>query len=179
MKTAPRHVVAVIAGSLALAACNVAVDKGDDRKNVDIRTPLGNLSVHNGAEPPDTGLPVYQGARPVREHDSDQNADVSIGTSLFGVKVRAAKFESDDAPDRILDFYKDAMKSYGTVTECHGDVDFKGPSGARTPVCRDRGGRDGIELVVGSEARHRIVAVKPRARGSEFSLVYLETRGSN
>jgi hypothetical protein len=177
--TARPLLAAVVA--LATTACNMSVDKGDGNKDVDIRTPIGNVTEHTAEQPPETGLPIYSGARPLREHDNDQNADVSVGNSLFGVKVRAAKFESDDAPDRILGFYKDAMKPYGTVTECQGDIDFKGPRGAKSPVCRESvfSRSHETQLVVGTEDRQRIVSVKPRDKGSEFALVYLETRGTN
>jgi hypothetical protein len=32
-------------------------------------------------------------------------------------------------------------------------------------------------MVAGTEDRHRMVVVKPRRNGSEFSVVYVETRG--
>ena len=95
----------------------------------------------------------------------------------FGVKVIAAKYESDDAQDRILEFYRREMKTYGTVTECRGDVDFRGGSGDRRVVCNERPSSDDVQLMTGTEDRQRVVAVKRRGSGSEFSLVYVNTRG--
>jgi hypothetical protein len=69
------------------------------------------------------------------------------------------------------------MKTYGTVTECRGDVDFRGGPGARRVVCNKRTSSDDVQLVTGTEDRQRVVAVKPRGSGSEFSLVYVNTRG--
>ena len=52
----------------------------------------------------------------------------SLLTEAFGMKLVVAKYESDDAPAKIVDFYRDKLKKYGKVLECHsqkhgGDVD--------------------------------------------------------
>ena len=44
------------------------------------------------------------------------------------MKLMVANYESDDAPAKIVDFYRDKLKKYGKVLECHsqkhgGDVD--------------------------------------------------------
>jgi hypothetical protein len=123
---------------------------------------------------------TYPGAVVSRRHDRRKSANVDINTAWFGVKVAAAKFESSDTPQRIVDFYKGQLARYGDVVECQGDVDFIGRHADSHPVCNDRRSRSRtVELVAGSESRHRIVSVKPTDRGSEFSLVYLETRGDN
>jgi len=93
------------------------------------------------------------------------------------VKVVAAKFEGDDDPEAIVDFYKKEMRSFGDVTECRGDLDFRGRPGSQRPVCREKPSSREIQLVAGTEERHRIVVVKPRGRGSEFAVVYIQTHG--
>lgn len=151
-----------------------------ESSEVDIRFPAGKVSVRSEADARATGMPVYPGARPARDRDEQESAHVNIGTAWFGVKVVAAKFESSDAPQRVLDFYKNEMKTYGRVTECRGDVDFKVMNGTKQPVCEEtRSSSTDVELIAGTEERQRIVAVKPRGSGSEFSLVYVETRGDN
>ena len=69
------------------------------------------------------------------------------------------------------------MKTYGPVTECRGNIDFRGGQGNRRAVCKDEPSSADVQLVTGTEDRQRIVAVKPRGTGSEFSLVYVNTRG--
>jgi hypothetical protein len=91
--------------------------------------------------------------------------------------VIAANYESDDAQDKILDFYRREMRTYGPVTECRGDIDFRGGPGGRRAVCQERPSERDIQLVTGTEDRQRLVSVKPRSGGSEFSLVYVNTRG--
>ena len=172
--------VAVLLTLLPLSACRVDVRKDDGGRNadVDIRTPVGRLSVHSNQDDPATALPVYPGARPLTSRgDNPKNADVDISTSLFGVKVLAAKFATADAPDKVLGYYRHELQSYGEVTECRGNVDFKGRRGEKRPVCRERPSSSDVQLATGTEDHQRVVVVKPRGDGSEFSLVYVETRG--
>jgi hypothetical protein len=171
----------VLALLLPLGGCSIDVRDADSGKHsdVEIRTRAGHLSVRNDVDVRDTGLTVYPGAWPARHRDDRESANVNIGTAWFGVKVVAAKFESEDSPERVLDFYRNEMGNYGTVTECRGNVDFKGRNGARQPVCKEKPSSSDVQLITGTEERQRIVAVKPLGDGAEFSLVYVETRGNN
>ena len=122
--------------------------------------------------------PLDQGAQPVRdEGEQPGSANVNIGAGRFGVRVVAMKFESDDAPESIVDFYRNQMSTYGEVTECRGDIDFRGRSGAEQPVCDEKPSSREIQLVTGTAEQHRIVDVQPRGSGSEFAVVYIQTRG--
>jgi hypothetical protein len=158
---------------LAAGACDVDVRERGNDKEVDVRSAIGDISVRTREGGAETGLPVYPGARPL--HDADEepaNADVAVATPFMGVRVAAAKFESDAAPRAIVDFYKDRMTAFGTVMECRGDVEFEGE--ADRPVCRQDGASAEIQLVAGEgERNHRMVAVKPRGAGSEFALVHV------
>jgi hypothetical protein len=160
---------------LAIAACNVDVRKheSDNKADVDITTPVGNVSVKTNVDNADTGLAVYPGARPLQDEDEPESADVKVGNSLFGVKVIAAKFQSADAQDRIIDFYRNELKRYGEVTECRGNVNFRGSR----PVCHEKLFARDLQLVTGPEHQQHIVSVKPRGEGTEFGLVYVQTRG--
>jgi hypothetical protein len=173
-------VAALAAASLFVAGCSMQVSEKREegrKKEVEIKTPVGGLSVRTEVDARDTGLPVYPGSRPVRDDDDEPgSANVSIGTSFFGLKVIAAKFESDDGPEKVLDFYRKEMKGLGEVTECQGNVDFEGEKGAKKAVCKS-GNKSETTLVVGDEERHRITVVKPRGSGAEFALVYISLRG--
>jgi hypothetical protein len=181
-RTNPLLLAAIVTGLFAavlpLAACSVTVQEGTDAdKKVDINTPVGDLAVRAGVDRPDTGLPIYPGATAIREEQEPESANVVIDTAWFGVKVVAAKYESSDAPETIADFYRLEMQELGMVTECSGEIDFKGRGNALRPACTDTGRFDGIQLVVGTEESHRIVVIKPRGSGSELALVYVRTRG--
>jgi hypothetical protein len=160
---------------LPLAACTIDVQHNESggKGEVDIRTPVGDVSVRTDVDRPDTGLPVYPGASLLREGDEPESANVNVGAFGFGVKVAAAKYESADSQQAILDFYKDSMKSFGTITECRGEVDFRRDG----PVCRARLSTPDVQLVAGTRDNQRIVVVKPRGDGSELALVHVQTRG--
>ena len=172
--------LAITPAIVMLAGCGIDVQEQEDgdRKRVEIHSAVGDMTVNTNVDAPATGLPVYPGARPLHDGDEPRSANVSIGSSLFDLKVAAAKFESDEAPQQIVDYYRQEMAAYGAVMECRGDVDFKGRGGERRPVCRERGSRE-IQLVAGTEERHRLVSVKPRRDGSEFAVVYIETRADD
>jgi hypothetical protein len=185
--------VAAAAGLLALlilSACSVNVKKeanGQD-KQVDINTFAGGIHVSKQADISDVGLTVYPGAR-LKEKDSDgsdKSANVNISGFGYGIKVVALEYESDDAPAKVLSFYKDQLKKYGNVLECHTshlNLDMKmGSHGSSNNsselTCEgDNGGN--IELKAGRKDDQHIVAVEPQGKGSSFSLVYVRTHGKD
>ena len=169
--------VALLSMAAPLAACNVDVQKheSDGKADVDITTPVGNVSVRTNVGAADTGLAVYPGARPLEDEKEPRNANVQVGNSLFGVKVVAAKYESSEAQERIIDFYRNELKSYGDVLECRGNVNYRNGR----PVCREKPFDDDLQLVAGPEENQRIVVVKSRNDRTEFGLVHVQTRGTN
>ena len=168
-----------------LAGCTVHEQKTADNKDkkVEIKTPFGDLKVNTEVDVKETGLPVYPGARPAPRDKHDSNsANVNISTGMFGLKVVAVKFESDDPPDKVLNFYRDKVKAYGgKYLECHGlDIDFHGGDDNDTKelTCgKHEGHGDSTELKAGTPDRQHIVSVKPNGNGSQFALVYVNKRG--
>jgi hypothetical protein len=162
-----------LAGAL-LGGCKVQKTGEGANKKVDIETPLGSMHVNTEVDPRDTGLDVYPGATRAAEQEGSRHAaNLSIDNSLFGVKVVAIKYRSDDPPDKLLAFYRKRLKSYGDVSECHGSVTFV----RGNMVCKGTGTPDETNLVSGTEDRHRIVSVKPDGSGSQFALIYVQARG--
>jgi len=179
---------------LLLPACSVNVKKNaqGDEKKVDIETPLGGIHVNEGVDARDTGLPVYPGAKPKEKdsnHDS-KSANVNISGFGFGLKVVAIEYVSDDPPQRLVAYYKDQLKKYGNVLECHtskhsadhGDLpddEHHNKSQSRQLTCEKNDGGTTVELKVGTEDNQHIVAVEPNGKGSNFALVYVRTRGKD
>jgi len=165
----------VLAGALLAALCGCTIQKQGEgsNKKVDIQTPVGSLHVNTQVDPKDTGLAVYPGATRAEEDDSKHAANLSMDSSLFGVKVVAIKYRSDDPPDKLLDFYRKQLRAYGDVSECRGSVSFENGN----LRCREAGLGEETSLVTGAEQRHHIVSVKPQGKGSNFALVYVQTRG--
>jgi len=167
---------------ISLAGCSVSThDKGDGKKNdVDIRTPFGSLSVKEGSSDiRDTGLSLYPGARMKQDsNDEHHSANVNISSSLFGLKVVALKYETDDPADKVLGYYRKEMGKYGKVIDCTGgfNMNFHHHDANAEVTCDGRNGSDHEykeELKVGTENNQRIMAIKPRSNGSEFTLVYV------
>ena len=167
----------LVLACLLAAACSIDVQRDDDARgsaDVDIRTPVGDVLVKTEVVTDGIGLPVYPGATQLREQDEPQSASVNVGNGVFGVTVLAAKYESADAADSILTFYKRELARYGEVIECHGDIDFR--DRGRRPVCDNDLGSRQVQLVAGVASSHRIVAVKPRGGRSELAMVFVEQR---
>src|SRR3984885_15699825 len=169
-----------------LPACSVNVQKqsnGQD-KQVDIQTLLGGVHVSKQADVSETGLPVYPGAR-LKEKDSEgsnKSANVNISGFGYGIKVVAVSYESDDASAKVLSFFKDQLKKYGTVLECHtsrGNWSMNmGKNDSNELTCEGSGGND-IELKAGKKDDQHIVAVEREGKGSSFSLVYVRAHGKD
>jgi len=176
---------ACIAAFCVLPACSISTnDKGKDGdKNVDIKSPLGDLHVSEQADVRDSGLTVYPGARPAPKDDSDdkKSANVNLSIGGFSLKVVAAEFVSDDAPDKLIAYYTKELQKYGKPIQCHGDwnkshANYKGKDkeeNSKPVSCDSDSGGDSVELKVGTEENQHIVSVKPSGQGSHFALVYV------
>ena len=170
---------------LLLAACsiNVKKEKNGDDKQVDISTPVGGIHVSKGVNPEELGMPIYPGAR-LKEKDSgdDKSANVNISGFGYGLKVVALEYESDDAPSKVVAYYKDQLKRFGSVLQCHTSSLHvnagikKHDEDSHELTCEGENGTD-IELKVGTQENQHIVAVEPQGSGSSFSLVYVRTHG--
>jgi hypothetical protein len=151
----------------------------------DVRSTVGDLHLGKDANAQKAGLPLYPGARPKQEKDNDP-LNLGILTESFGFKLVVAKYESGDAPDKIITFYRDKLKKYGKVLECHtsehgggAHTDFDDDQHSKELKCEGDNAGPVTELKVGTEDNQRVVAIEPRDshNGSTFALVYLHTRG--
>src|SRR6202142_906110 len=176
---------ALIAALCLLPACSInANDKGaDGEKHVDIKSPVGDLHVSEQADIRDAGLTLYPGAKPAPKDGSDDKKSANVNLSIpgFSLKVVAAEFVSDDAPDKIIAYYDKELQKYGKPIQCkggwnNGHVNYDSKDPMSKPVaCGNGGGSDPLELKVGTEGNQHIVSVKPGSPGSRFALVYVRT----
>ncbi len=184
-----RQLMLALPLAATLTLPSVGQEPDSQNKNLDIRSSVGDLHVGNDADARKVGLPLYPGAR-LKSDDENKNKDqanLSVLTEAFGMKLVVAKYVSNDAPAKVIDFYRDKLKKYGKVLECHsqkhgGDVevddDDKDSKGSKELKC-DQNSGPVTELKVGTEDNQHLVAVEPReaGKGTTFALVYVHTRG--
>lgn len=179
--------VYLLLGSLLLVGslgCSIhaSKDQSGKDKDVDIRTPFGSLSVHKGAgDTKDLGLPLYPGSTAKQEKGNDDDDNVNISSSIFGLKVIVQKFRSDDSPDKVLGFYQKEMGKYGKVITCNGggNMGFHHHDSDSPVSCDNDGDHDHEyrqELKVGTQNNQHVMAVKPSGKGSEFVLVFVRAK---
>ena len=180
--------LAVIFAGLALPL--FSQDSASKDKSLDISSSVGDLHMGGDADAKKVGLPLYPGARLKSGDENNNQANLSIFTEAFGVKLVVANYVSDDAPPKVIDFYRDKLKKYGKVLECHsqkhhGDVDVhdgnndsdKSSRKSKELKCDEDSGPV-TELKVGTEDNQHIVAVEPSdGKGTHFALVFVNTRG--
>jgi hypothetical protein len=160
-------------------------ESGSQNKNVDIQTPSADLHVGNDADAKKAGLPLYPGARLRIAGGNNDQANLSVLTEGFGMKLIVAHYDSDGAPDKVIRFYRDKLKRYGTVRECHSDKQGSGidvhdeNDNSSNQLKCDQNSGPVTELKVGTENNQHIVVIEPgdAGKGSSFALVYLHKRG--
>jgi hypothetical protein len=179
-------VVAVFA--IASAIPSVAQKQDSQDKHIDIQSSVGDVHLGTDADARKAGLSLYPGARP--HHDENENNGVNLGvlTEAFGLKLVVAKYDSDDAPAKIIDFYREGLKKYGKVLECrrqghageHADFDDDDDN-KKSKELKCEGDNSGpvTELKVGTGNNQHVVAIEPNngKSGATFALVYVHTRG--
>jgi hypothetical protein len=134
------------------------------------------------ATPKEVGVPVYPGAKPHKdEKDDSPSVQMGLWGGSFGFKLAVMKMESNDAPEKIAEFYKKALAKYGTVLNCSESSqkanarDKSGPSN-KLECDDDKPEKGGLVFKAGTKEKQHVVAIQPNGTGSLFQLVYVEAR---
>lgn len=177
--------------AFALSATSIRAQTADSSgqdKSFDVRSSVGDMHVGSDVDQRELGMPAYPGAR-LRQHDDHRNsANLALFTSAFGVKLLVANYDSDDDSGKIVSFYRDKLKKYGKVLECHRsqhggnvNVNESDNDSNRSKELRCEGDNTGnvVELKVGTEDNQHVVAIEPaeKGKGSTIAMVYVHTRG--
>jgi hypothetical protein len=184
-------VLATFAVLLFLSAPRATAQQDDGNnqdKHLDIRSSAGDLHLGNDADVRDTGLPLYPGARLKHDDDTKNSANIGIVTAAFGMKLVVLDYDSDDSPDKLIAYYRDKLKKYGKVLECHtsehgGDIHVnagkENSNGSQPVKCDGDNTGNVIELKVGTQEHQHLVSVEPstKGNGATFALIYLHMRG--
>ena len=133
----------------------------------------------------EVGLPVYAGAKPHKDEKEDSpSVQMGIWGSTFGFRLAVMKLESNDAPEKIAEFYKKALAKYGTVLNCSepsAKTSAKDKSGSsnRLDCGDDKPEKGGLLFKAGTKEKQHLVAIQSNGQGSLFQLVYVEARGDD
>jgi len=137
------------------------------------------------ATPKEVGLPAYPGAKLHKDEKEDSPAvQMGLWGSTFGFKLAVMKMESNDAPEKIAEFYKKALSKYGTVLDCSdpsrkaADKDKAG-SVNRLECDDDKPEKGGLVFKAGTKEKQHVVAIQTNGQGSLFQLVYVEAHGDD
>ena len=178
----------VLGTLLSTLGCHVQVDKGKngEEKTVRVDTPLGGLHVRSDqTTATDLGLPMYPGAHITPDRDGDKSADVHLGFGRWQMRVQVVSYNTPDSKDKVMDFYRNAMKRFGDVIECQGNQPVgKVAITSEGLSCNEESwGRvnvngldddSGLTLRAGSRRHQHIFALKNSDDGTRFALIELQ-----
>ena len=178
-----RYLVGTLALALILAFSAVAQDSD---MPLDVQSSVGDLHVGKDADALKAGLPLYPGAHPKHDQNNDP-LNFGILTESFGLKLVVAKYESNDPAGKILAYYKDKMRKYGKVLECHNTNDNSGfhsdnnDDQNRPLKCEGDNSGPVRELKVGTEGNAHMVAIESDEgdKTTTFAIVYVRSRGKS
>lgn len=143
------------------------------------------VMVSKQATAKEVGLPVYPGAKPHKDEKDDSGAvQMGIWGGSFGFRLAVMKMESNDAPEKIAEFYKKALGRYGTVLNCSEPsqkASGKDKSGSSNKLeCDDdKPEKGGLVFKAGTKEKQHVVGIQPNGQGTLFQLVYMEARGDD
>jgi len=133
----------------------------------------------------DVGLPVYPGARAHKDEKEDSpTVQMGLWGGSFGFKLAVMKMESNDAPEKLAEFYKKALAKYGTVLNCSdasqkASGKDKGGSSNKLECDDDKPEKGRLVFKAGTKEKQHVVGIQPNGQGSLFQLVYVEARGDD
>jgi hypothetical protein len=133
----------------------------------------------------DVGLPVYPGAKPHKD-EKDDSSSVKMGLwgSSFGFKLAVMKMDSNDAPEKIAEYYKKALAKYGPVLNCseaagRTDANEDHKSSNQLDCGDDKPEKGGLLFKSGTKEKQHIVGIQTDGHGTIFQLVYVEARNDD
>jgi hypothetical protein len=86
-------------------------ERGGEKKEVTVKTPAGSFEVTKNVDEARLGLPIYPGAKPVRDKSATLN--MNFGGDE-GVRLVVGKFETSDHIERVKGFYEQRVGSQVT-----------------------------------------------------------------
>jgi hypothetical protein len=174
-----RPILAVIPALVVMAAVSCALPCVAQDSDFNL-----NLHANSHATAKDIGLPVYPGATPVRDNDSNASAaDLGFVLNSFRFNLRVVSFVTADSPEQVLEYYRKPLAKYGEVLECNHGKPVGGLTVTKSGLtCGDhKGGSMTVngsdsdrELRAGTPEQFRVVGIDSTQAGkTKFGLVAL------
>ena len=129
----------------------------------------------DGPESPPIHLPVYPRAIAIKPLPSPPDG-VSFTGRFADTSIHSSEFATRDDVNRVLYFYRDAMRRHGAPLVCRGTINVRATRRTEELRCLGRRAHDSIQLAVSVPGQHAIVSVRPVGAGSTFTLVNVGTR---
>ena len=133
------------------------------------------------------GLPDYPGAALIKKDKDKGAADINMSFGSFQLRVKALSYRTDDSPDKVQAFYRNALARFGDVIECIDNHPVGTPTHTTEGLTCDNDKENHIsvneeisskrELKAGSKQHQHIVAIEPEGGGTKFGLVALDLPG--
>ncbi len=178
---------------LGTTGCRFEGREGHDGKDADVKfaTPFGGMSVKTDEKTAQAGvgLSPYPGAVLNHDHNDSKDsdaADVNLSFGDFHLGVKALSYQSADAPDKVLAFYRKDMAKFGVVILCRDRVPVGQPTKTQDGLTCDAESKnsnihvseDGQQdLKAGSRQHQHIVSVEAKNGGTKIGLVALDLPG--
>ena len=174
-----------LAGIVGLAANSLCAQEAKDKDlSVTVQGPDidAGLLVSARATAKEVGMPIYPGAIPHKDSNTDDSSAAKLGLwgSSFGFKLVVLKMESKDAPRKIANYYQKALTKYGPVLDCTNPPRAKegeDEKSAKLTCGDDIPEKGGMLFKSGTKEKQHIVGVQPNGSGTIFQLLYIEARG--
>jgi hypothetical protein len=177
----PYAALCAVLGAAALISASAA-KAGSGNRGAQDKDGAG-ITFSKQATAKDVGLPTYPGSR-ARKDEKEDSSSVQMGLwgGAFGFKLAVMKMESNDAPEKIAEFYKKALAKYGTVLNCSDGsqkAKDKDETSNKLTCDDDKPEKGGLVFKAGTKEKQHVVAIQGNGTGSLFQLVYVEARGDD
>lgn len=144
-------VLAVWVGLRVLShAVRVRVDDGGGGKEeVSIKTPVGSFEAAKGVDEAHLGLPIYPGAKQVKDDGATLNFNFGGDTSM---RLVVGKFETPDPIEKVTVFYRNRLGNQVTKftakdSEGKTVLEIKHPDQEKIVALKNEGSGTHLELV--------------------------------
>ncbi len=185
-----RFAAAIVAAILANGFFGVSIAKAEGGLNA-----TGSISISEDVNPKDTGLSIFPGARLVEKrgngHRDGDGANLQFSLGGFGAKLVLTKLRVDASPEKIAAFYQVDLARFGEVLDCSQPLSAEQRAEDRAErktsyarkvrddrlTCKgETAPRDGMLFRAGTNTNQRVVSIRPRDGGTEFTLVHVNLR---